>query len=107
MLTSEVIEQARSITAKGGVVVVASIAAWDLSSVDLNLFMFSMMNQDLRGTVFGSAAPRLQIPRLLRLHHEGKFMIDELVTQEYSLDEVQQGYDDLASGKNIRGVIRF
>jgi S-(hydroxymethyl)glutathione dehydrogenase/alcohol dehydrogenase len=34
-------------------------------------------------------------------------MIDELVTQEYSLDEVQKGYDDLASGENIRGVIRF
>ncbi len=52
--TSEIIEQARSITAKGGVVVAAGLAAWDQTSVDLNLFMFSMMNQELRGTVFGS-----------------------------------------------------
>jgi S-(hydroxymethyl)glutathione dehydrogenase/alcohol dehydrogenase len=105
--TSEIIEQARSITAKGGVVVAAGLAAWDQTSVELNLFMFSMMNQELRGTVFGSEAPRIQIPRLLRLHHEGKFMIDELVTQEYSLDDVQKGYDDLEAGENIRGVIRF
>jgi S-(hydroxymethyl)glutathione dehydrogenase/alcohol dehydrogenase len=104
---SEVIEEARSITAKGGVVVAAGLAPWDQKSVDLNLFMFSMMNQELRGTVFGSEAPRLQIPRLLRLHHEGKFMIDELVTQEYTLDQVQKGYDDLEAGENIRGVIRF
>ena len=68
---------------------------------------FSMMNQEIRGTVFGSTAPRLQIPKLLRLHHEGKFMIDELVTQEYSLDEVQKGYEDLEAGKNIRGVVRL
>ena len=106
-ITGEIIEQARSITAKGGVVVVASIAPWNMTSIDLNVFMFSMMNQELRGTVFGSTAPRLQIPKLLRLHHEGKFMIDELVTQEYSLDEVQKGYDDLEAGENIRGVIRF
>ncbi len=105
--TGEIVEEARSITAKGGVVVFTSLAAFNLRDVQLNLFMFSMMNQELRGTVFGSEAPRIQIPRLLRLHHEGKFMIDELVTQEYSIDEVQRGYDDLESGANIRGVIRF
>ena len=33
--------------------------------------------------------------------------MDELVTHEYSLDEVQNGYDDLAAGSNIRGVVKF
>jgi NDMA-dependent alcohol dehydrogenase len=105
--TSELVEQARSITAKGGVVVVTSIAPYDQTSIDLNLFMFAMLNQELRGTIFGSVSPRVQIPRLLRLHHEGKFHVDELITKEYSLDDVQQGYDDLESGKNLRGVVRF
>src|SRR6202142_3180786 len=105
--TSEIIEQARSILAKGGVIVAAGLAAWDQTSVELNLFMFSMMNQELRGTVLGCEAPRLQVAGLLRLQNEGKFMIDDLVTREYSLDEVQKGYDDLKAGENIRGVIRF
>jgi S-(hydroxymethyl)glutathione dehydrogenase/alcohol dehydrogenase len=105
--TSELVEQARSITAKGGVVVVTSIAPYDQTTIDLNLFMFAMLNQELRGTIFGSVSPRVQIPRLLRLHHEGKFHVDELITKEYSLDDVQQGYDDLESGKNLRGVVRF
>ncbi len=105
--TGELIEQARSITAKGGVVVVTSIAPYNQTSVDLNLFMFAMYNQELRGTVFGSANPRYQIPRLLRLHHEGRLRVDELITHEYTLDEVQRGYDDLASGANVRGVVRF
>jgi len=107
VLTGEVIEQARSITAKGGVIVAVSIAPYAQTSVELNVFMFSMMNQELRGTIFGSEAPRLQIPRLLRLHHEGKLHVDDLVTKEYALDDVQEGYDDLASGKNVRGVVRF
>ena len=105
--TSEIIEEARSITAKGGTVVAAALGRWDMSSVDLNLFMFSMMNQQLLGTVFGSEAPRIQIPRLLRLHHDGQFLVDELITNEYTIENVQQGYDDLESGENIRGVVRF
>ncbi len=105
--TGDLVEQARSITAKGGVVVVTAIAPYNQTSVDLNLFMFAMYNQELRGTVFGSANPRYQIPRLLRLHHEGRLRVDELITREYTLDEVQRGYDDLASGANVRGVVRF
>ncbi len=105
--TGDLVEQARSITAKGGVVVVTAIAPYNQTSVDLNLFMFAMYNQELRGTVFGSANPRYQIPRLLRLHHEGRVRVDELITREYTLDEVQRGYDDLASGANVRGVVRF
>jgi S-(hydroxymethyl)glutathione dehydrogenase/alcohol dehydrogenase len=69
--------------------------------------MFAMLNQELRGTIFGSESPRVQIPRLLRLHHEGKLHVDDLITKEYGLDDVQQGYDDLESGENLRGVIRF
>jgi Zn-dependent alcohol dehydrogenase len=61
----------------------------------------------LRGTIFGSESPRVQIPRLLRLHHEGKLHVDDLITKEYDLDGVQQGYDDLESGENLRGVVRF
>ncbi len=105
--TGELVEQARSITAKGGVVVVTSIAPYNQTSVDINLFMFSMYNQELRGTVFGSANPRYQIPRLVRLHHEGRLKVAELITREYTLDEVQLGYDDLAAGRNVRGVVRF
>jgi S-(hydroxymethyl)glutathione dehydrogenase/alcohol dehydrogenase len=107
VLTQELVEQARSITAKGGVVVVTSIAPYSDKNFDLNMFMFAMMNQELRGTVFGSESPRVQIPRLLRLHHEGKLHVDDLITEEYTLGGVQQGYDDLASGKNVRGVVRF
>jgi len=95
--TSEIVEQARSILAKAESSCCEHRGV-DTASIDLNLFMFSMMNQEIRGTVF---VPRAAITdsRLLRLHHEGKFMIDELVTQEYSLDEVQKGYDDLEAAR--------
>jgi S-(hydroxymethyl)glutathione dehydrogenase/alcohol dehydrogenase len=107
VLTGELIEQSREITAKGGVIVATSVAPYGQQTVELNVFGLSMFNQELRGTVFGSESPRVQVPRLLRMHHEGKLHIDELITQEYTIDGVQQGYDDLESGKNLRGVVRF
>ena len=107
VLTGEIVEQARAITAKGGVIVATSIAPYHQSTIELNLFNLSMFNQELRGTVFGSVSPRVQIPRLLRLYSEGSLIVDELVTREYTIDEVQRGYDDLASGENLRGVVRF
>jgi S-(hydroxymethyl)glutathione dehydrogenase/alcohol dehydrogenase len=107
VLTGELVEQARSITAKGGVIVSTAMASHYQTSIELNMFMFNVNNQELRGSMFGSENPRIQIPRLLRLHNEGKLFVDELVTQEYAIDEVQKGYDDLESGKNIRGVVRY
>lgn len=43
--------------------------------------------------------------RLLRLYDAGQLMLDELVTTTYNLEQVNQGYQDLRDGKNIRGVI--
>jgi len=106
-LTGELVEEARSITAKGGVIVATAIAPFSQTQVDINLAMFTLMNQELRGTLFGSEAPRVQIPRLLRLHHEGRLMIDEIITKEYTIDDVNQGYLDLEAGENVRGVVRF
>jgi S-(hydroxymethyl)glutathione dehydrogenase/alcohol dehydrogenase len=75
--------------------------------VKLNLFNLAMFNQSLLGTVFGSQSPRVQVPNLLNLYETGQLKIDELITQEYGLDQVQQGYDDQAAGTIIRGVVKF
>ncbi|NNN00252.1 MAG: NDMA-dependent alcohol dehydrogenase [Acidimicrobiaceae bacterium] len=107
VMSPELIEQARSITAKGGIIVATSIAPYNQQTVEVNMFGLTLFNQELRGTVFGSESPRVQIPRLLRLHHEGKLIIEDLITKEYSIDDVEQGYADLASGENLRGVVRF
>jgi len=41
------------------------------------------------------------------MYREGGLKLDELITTRYSLDQVNQGYADMASGRNIRGVIDF
>jgi NDMA-dependent alcohol dehydrogenase len=106
-LTGDLLMAAQGATSKGGRIVAVALAPYDQTEVTLNLFQLSMYNQSLLGTVFGSQSPRVQIPRILDLYNKGTFLIDEIVTNEYTLDQVQQGYDDLEAGLNVRGVVRF
>jgi S-(hydroxymethyl)glutathione dehydrogenase/alcohol dehydrogenase len=103
----DMIDPALNLTAKGGTLVVTGLAPMLESDAQMNLFMFAMMNKEVKGTVFGSTNPRAQIPNLLSMYREGELKLDELITRRYSLDDVNQGYVDMREGKNLRGVIEF
>jgi S-(hydroxymethyl)glutathione dehydrogenase/alcohol dehydrogenase len=107
VVEGEMIEPALNLTAKGGTLVVTGLGPMLANDVQMNLFMLSMMNKEVKGTIFGSTNPRAQIPTLLSMYREGTLKIDELVTKRYKLDEVNQGYQDMRDGKNIRGVIEL
>ena len=58
-----------------------------------------------KGAIFGGCNPLYDVPRLLGLYNSGDLKLDELITRRYRLDEVNQGYQDMLDGKNIRGVL--
>jgi alcohol dehydrogenase (nicotinoprotein) len=45
------------------------------------------------------------VPLLIGLYQAGKLKLDELITRRYSLDQINEGYQDMLDGKNIRGVL--
>lgn len=95
------------LVAKGGRAVVTAVAPISQNDVQLNLFDLTLQRKELVGCIFGNANPRRDIPRLLRLYKEGKLKLDELVTNTYTLDDINQGYQDMRDGKNVRGVIDY
>ena len=105
-LTGDFTAAAQMVGGKDCRIVVTSIAPYDQSSTSLNLFNLAMFNQSVLGTVFGSYSPRVQVPRLLKLYDKGELHIDEIITREYDLDSVNQGYIDLEDGKNVRGIVK-
>jgi S-(hydroxymethyl)glutathione dehydrogenase/alcohol dehydrogenase len=107
VLHGDMIAAACGLGSKDARIVATAIAPFHQMDVQLNLFTLAMSNQALLGTVFGSASPRVQVPNLLNLFEAGQLKIDEIITQEYGLDQVQQGYDDQAAGTIIRGVVAF
>ncbi|MDT5103602.1 MAG: S-(hydroxymethyl)glutathione dehydrogenase / alcohol dehydrogenase, partial [Mycobacterium sp.] len=75
--------------------------------VKLNLFLFTMMQKTLKGNIFGGGSSHIETPKLVGLYKAGLLKIDEMVTSTYSLDDINDGYQDMLDGKNIRGVIKF
>ena len=47
------------------------------------------------------------IRNLIGLYQAGKLKLDELITKRYKLEDINQGYEDMHAGKNIRGVIVY
>ena len=65
-----------------------------------------MLGKQIVGTVFGDTSAREGVPRLLELYSAGKLKVDELITRTYKPSmQLNQGYQDMVDGKNIRGVI--
>ena len=92
---------------KAGRAVVTAVAPISQEDVKLNLFDFAMQRKELVGTIFGNANPRRDIPHLLHLYQAGKLKLDELVTRTYDLEDINQGYQDMRDGSNIRGVVKY
>jgi S-(hydroxymethyl)glutathione dehydrogenase/alcohol dehydrogenase len=66
-----------------------------------------LMEKQVVGALFGSANPRADIPKLLELWSNGQLDLDGLVTKTYSLDGVNDGFEDMRAGNNLRGVIVY
>jgi len=97
--------EAMSLTSKGGTCVVTAVAPMTQTEASISLMDLAMMNKEIKGTIFGSGNPRFDIPHLLGLYRSGQLHLDELITKTYSLDQINEGYDDMKSGRIVRGVV--
>ncbi|MGN2640548.1 NDMA-dependent alcohol dehydrogenase [Nocardia takedensis] len=101
------IEEGLILTGKAGTLVVTSMGRMDENEVRLNSFLLSMLQKTVKGCIFGGGNARQDAPRLLALYKSGQLNLDDMVTRSYSLEEINQGYQDMLDGKNIRGIIRY
>jgi S-(hydroxymethyl)glutathione dehydrogenase/alcohol dehydrogenase len=106
-MRGEYIEEAMTLTTKTGTCVVTAMGSMMDFDVKLNLFLFTMMQKTLKGNIFGGGSSHIETPKLVGLYKAGLLKIDEMVTSIYSLDNINDGYQDMLDGKNIRGVIKF
>jgi S-(hydroxymethyl)glutathione dehydrogenase/alcohol dehydrogenase len=97
--------QIMGITSKRGRVVVTNIHPWNEASNTIPLIDLTLTEKQVVGSLFGSANPRSDIPRLAELYRKGQLDLDGMITRTYTLDQINEGYQDMRDGKNIRGVV--
>jgi alcohol dehydrogenase len=61
----------------------------------------------LRGSYLGSSVPADDLPKFIDLHRQGRLPVERLLTHRLSLEEVNEGFDRLASGAAVRQAIIF
>jgi S-(hydroxymethyl)glutathione dehydrogenase/alcohol dehydrogenase len=60
-----------------------------------------------RGTAFGGAKGRTDVPRIVDWYMDGKIEIDPMITHVLTLDEINKGFDLMHAGESIRSVVLF
>jgi NDMA-dependent alcohol dehydrogenase len=103
----ELIADILSITAKRGRVVVTNIHPALETEARISFLDVTLMEKQLVGSVFGSANIRYDIPKLLELYRNGQLDLDGMVTRTYPLERINEGYQDMRDGRNIRGVLVY
>lgn len=66
-----------------------------------------MGEKRLRRSSYGGARPRRDFPLLAQSYLDGKLKLDELISGRMALDAINQGFDDLRSGRSIRTVLEL
>lgn len=60
-----------------------------------------------KGTAFGGARGRTDIPKIVDWYMNGKIAIDPMITHKISLDEINKGFDMMHAGESIRSVVVY
>jgi S-(hydroxymethyl)glutathione dehydrogenase/alcohol dehydrogenase len=60
-----------------------------------------------RGTAFGGARGRTDVPRIVDWYMEGKLDIDSLITHTLKLEDINKGFDLMHAGESIRSVVVY
>jgi S-(hydroxymethyl)glutathione dehydrogenase/alcohol dehydrogenase len=60
-----------------------------------------------RGTAFGGAKGRTDVPKIVDMYMDGKIQIDPMITHVLTLDEINKGFDLMHAGESIRSVVVY
>jgi S-(hydroxymethyl)glutathione dehydrogenase/alcohol dehydrogenase len=103
-LDGAIVGEAVRATRKMGTCVLTAVGQWE-NGMDLSPWDVTIYARTIKGSLFGNCNPIRDIPRLLGYYRRGRLRLDELVSNTYRVDQINEGYEDMYAGKNVRGVV--
>ena len=102
----EVMGQALACTARGwGQAVIIGVAG---AGQEISTRPFQLVTGRVwRGTAFGGAKGRTDVPTIVDWYMDGKINIDDLITHKLPLDDINRAFDLMHEGKSIRSVVEY
>ena len=104
--SSKAIEQGIQILARNGTLVLVGMPA-DGDHPDIDATAIAGDGQKIFGSKMGFTDLRNDIPKLINLYQNGELLLDELITNCYPLEQINQAIDEVRADKALRNVIVF
>lgn len=102
--SAKVFQSAYSVTGRGGGTVSVGLPH-PSSRLDLPALSIVAENRKILGSYMGTAQPAVDIPAMIRLWKAGKLPVDQLVSGELPLSDINKAMDQLADGTAVRQII--
>jgi NDMA-dependent alcohol dehydrogenase len=101
------IEQAMQMTRGGGETVLVGVPRMDVMLNINPAFSFIYTAKTVKGCWYGSSNVHREVPKLLELYKKGELKLDELISREITIDDVNGAFDAMKSGEVARSVIVY
>jgi Zn-dependent alcohol dehydrogenase len=98
--SAETVKASYDMCAKSGTVTVVGIAPIGAEAA-INAVDLVRNEKTLRGTYYGSARGRTDMPTMVDLYLSGRLNLDDLVVRHYSLDQINEAYGDMDQGTSL------
>lgn len=98
-------EQAINMARPGGEVVLVGVPRLDVNLTLNAAFTFLYTAKTIKGCWYGSANVNEDVPKLIELYQKGELKLDELISREISVDQVNEAFEAMAAGEVARSVI--
>ena len=89
----------------GGLCVVVGVAPLDAQFIVTPMAL--MQEKAMKGCIYGSARPRVDMPHFIELYRSGRLKLDELISRTYKLEQINEAFDALREGTVARSVIQL
>ena len=99
-------ETAYKLTRRGGATITSGLPN-PRFNFPLSLSQLVGEEREIRGSYLGSGVPALDINRYIDLYKAGRLPVDKMLGKSFTLDQINEGFDHLASGGSLRDAIVF
>ena len=103
----ETIEQTIGMTRRGGEAILVGVPRMDVM-LSLPAFLgVVLQSKTIKGCWYGSSNVQKDVPKLVELYKSGQLKLDELISREIKLDDVNEAFEAMKTGEIARSVITY
>ena len=103
----QTIDQTITMTRRGGQAILVGVPKMDVMITLPAFFGVVLAEKTIKGCWYGSSNVQKDVPKLIDLYKKGELKLDELISREITLEEVNEAFDAMKTGEVARSVISY